>query len=147
MRRIFLNDFGRLRSGWRVLLFCAAVIVAYLLLDTVLRIGYVLLVNFGPSRPYALFIADFIFRITMLSSALGAGYLCSRWLESLPWRSLGLTLHHGWLRDLLIGCAIGFASLAVAVGIAAAGGGLRFSFGGGSGVVLPLLRSLVASLA
>ena len=146
MRRIFLNDVGRMRSGWRALLFCAAVAVISILLATVLRFGYVLLLNFGPSRPYAPFVADLIFRFTILGTALGAGYLCARWLENLPWRSLGLTFHQGWVRDLLIGCAIGFAALAVAVGIAAAAGGLRFSFDGGSGVAMPLLRSFVGTL-
>ncbi|HEV2834162.1 MAG TPA: CPBP family intramembrane glutamic endopeptidase [Pyrinomonadaceae bacterium] len=146
MRRIFLNDVGRLRSGWRALLFGSAVVVIFILLDTVLRIWYVMLVNFGPSRPYAPFIADLIFRFTALGTALGAGYLCARWLENLPWRSLGLTFHQGWFRDLLIGCAIGFAALVLAVGIAAAAGGLRFSFDGGSGVAMPLLRSFVGTL-
>jgi CAAX protease family protein len=146
MRRIFLNEVGRLRSGWRALLFCCAVFVIDYLLVTVLRVLYAFLINFGPSHPYANPIADLVYRFIILGEALGAGYLCVRWLEGLPWRSLGLTLHHGWLRDLLIGSAIGFVSLAVAVGIAAAGGGLRFSFGGGRAVVLPMLRSLVVSL-
>ncbi|HYN25029.1 MAG TPA: CPBP family intramembrane glutamic endopeptidase, partial [Pyrinomonadaceae bacterium] len=52
----------------------------------------------------------------------------ARLLEGLPWRSLGLSLHAGWFRDLLAGSAIGIASLALAAAIATAGGGLRFSF-------------------
>jgi membrane protease YdiL (CAAX protease family) len=142
MRNIFLNDAGRLRSGWRVLLFCLAFVAILLLLATGLRIWYALLHNFAPSIPHADFIANMIFRLTMLIAALGAGYFCARVLEGLPWRSLGLTFHTGWLRDLLIGCAIGFASLAVAVGIAATAGGLHFSFGG---VGMALVRSLVGS--
>ena len=51
------------------------------------------------------FISDVIYRVSLLlASALGAGYLCARLFEGLPWRSLGLTLHAGWFRDLVIGC-------------------------------------------
>jgi len=143
MRNIFFNDFGRLRSGWRTLIFVGAFLAVLFLLASILRGGYLLLHDFGPLRPFAGFIADLIFRFTLLIAALGAGYLCARYLEGLPWRSLGLTLHHAWLRDLCVGFAIGFMALAVAVGIATAAGGLRFSFGG-SGAIGPLLRSLVA---
>lgn len=142
MHRIFLNEFGRLRSGWRVLLFAFAFVAALLLLATVLRVAYVVLVNVGPTVPGQAFVADAIFRITLLVAALGAGYLCARLLEGLPWRSLGLTFHRNWFRDLLLGSAIGFAALVVAVVIATAAGGLRFSFGG-SGVAI--IRSLVGS--
>jgi membrane protease YdiL (CAAX protease family) len=64
-------------------------------------------------------------------------------LEQLPWRSLGLTLHPGWFRDLLIGSAIGFATLVVAVAIAMLGSGLRFSLNGAS--LALILRSLIGS--
>ena len=154
MRKIFINDFGRLRSGWRLLIFVLVFFAILFLLATLLRVAYFALVQFGPTIPHADFIADAIFRLTLMLAALGAGYVCVRWLEGLPWRSLGLTLHPDWLRDLLMGFAIGFTSLAIAVGIATAAGGLRFSFAGAtmSGAILrtfisttPLL--FVAALA
>ena len=145
MRAIFFNDVGRPRSGWRVLIFCAAFLAIGFVFATILRVIYLVVHEVGPATPYLALVADLIFRIMTLVAALGAGYLCTRWLESLPWRSLGLTFHQGWLRDLVIGCATGFAALVMAVGIATAAGGLRFSFGGGSGVITPLLRSLVGS--
>ncbi|HVF24130.1 MAG TPA: type II CAAX endopeptidase family protein [Pyrinomonadaceae bacterium] len=144
MHRIFLNDFGRLRSGWRVLLFIFAFVAALFLLATVLRVAYLVLVNVGPSIPGQALVADAIFRLTMLIAALGAGYVCARLFEGLPWRSLGLTFHRSWLRDLLVGCTIGFAALAFAVVIATAAGGLTFTFGG-SGLVVAIIRSLVGS--
>jgi membrane protease YdiL (CAAX protease family) len=143
MRQIFFNQFGRLRSGWRALIFCGAFLAILLLITTVLRGIYVLLYQLGP-LPRLDFLPDFIFRVSLLLASLGAGYVCARWLEGLPWRSVGLTLHNGWLRDLVVGWVIGFVALAVAVGIAAAAGGLRFSFGG-AGAILPLVRSLVGS--
>jgi membrane protease YdiL (CAAX protease family) len=143
MRQIFFNEFGRLRSGWRTLLFCLVFLAILLLIVTILRGIYVALYELGPF-PRLGFLPDFIFRISLLTAALGAGYVCARGLEGLPWRSLGLAFHQNWLRDLLVGFVIGFVALAVGVGIAAAAGGLRFSFSG-DGVILLMLRSLVGS--
>jgi membrane protease YdiL (CAAX protease family) len=145
MRQIFFNDFNRLRSGWRVLLFILACLAIYYPLSVVLWIVYVAVRESGPWARTLYFVPDLIYRCILLICGLGAGYVCARFVEGLPWRSLGLTLHLGWLRDLLIGCAIGFVSLAVAVGIAVAAGGLRFSFTDSS-TILPLAKSLIGSL-
>jgi membrane protease YdiL (CAAX protease family) len=143
MRKVFLNKVGRFRSGWRVLLFAFTFFAIFFLIATFLWIGYTIFFNVGgPSIPYGAVLADLVFRVNILVAALGAGYICARLFEGLPWRSLGLTFHQGWLRDLLLGCVIGFAALAVAVVIATAAGGLRFSLGGS---VLGIIRSLVGS--
>jgi membrane protease YdiL (CAAX protease family) len=141
MPNIFTTEFGRLRSVWRAALFVAAFVAIQLVLTIILRGIYVTLFQLG-SLPRLAFLPDFIFRVSLLIAALGGGYVCARWLEGLPWRSLGLTFHQNWLRDLLVGFAIGFVALAVGVGVAAAGGGLRFSF---DGAILPTVRSLVGS--
>jgi membrane protease YdiL (CAAX protease family) len=127
VQRIFINEFGRLRSGWRLVMFVFSFLAALLLLTTVLRIAYLVLLNVAPQLFPATFLPEIISRLGLLAAALGAGYLCVRLFEGLPWRSLGLTLHVGWLRDLIIGSAVGVASLVVAVGIAAGASGLRFS--------------------
>ena len=143
MRTVFLNEVGRLRSGWRVLLFAFAFFAIFFLIATFLWIGYVIFANAGgPAIPYGAVLADLAFRLNLLVAALGAGFICARLFEGLPWRSLGLTFHNGWLRDLLLGCVLGFATLAVAVGIATAAGGLRFSLGGSA---LGMIRSLGGS--
>src|SRR5690349_1490594 len=144
MRRIFINDFGRLRSGWRLLIFVLVLIAVLFLFATLLRVAYLAFVQYEPTIPHIDFIADVIFRLTLMLAALGAGYICARWLEGLPWRSLGLVFHHDWLRDLLVGFALGFTSLAVAVGIAVAGGGLRFSFSG-SAMTGAILRAFIGT--
>jgi uncharacterized protein len=128
MREIFINEFGRLRSGWRLLIYILAVIAVSLFLVTVQRIIYVNVVEMGLRIPHADFIWDFVYRSSVLATALVAGYLCALVLERLPWRSLGLTLHTHWLRDLVIGSATGFAFIVIAVAIAKLGGGLHFSF-------------------
>ena len=141
---IFFNEFGRLRSGWRMIFYFLAFIAASLLLVTILRAGFVIGRELAPSFRYAAFFSELTYRFSILAAALGAGYLCCRLLEGLPWRSLGMTLHEGWLRDLAIGSAIGFAALALAVGIATVPGGLKFSFAGGP-MLLAIGKSLVSS--
>ena len=152
MRKIFVNEYGRLRSGWRLLLYFLTIIAVSLLLTVVLRAGYALVIRTGLALPRATFVYEMLYRLSLLAAALIAGYLCARFLEGLPWRSLGLTFHRGWLRDLLIGSAIGVASLAVAVVIARLGKGLHFSFGYSfAGIAKSLIGSIplliVAALA
>ena len=127
MHRVFINDYGRLRSGWRLVIYVFAFIAASYLIATGLRVAYLLLVGVIPQISRLDFLANLIFRLGLLGAALIAGYLCVRVFEGLPWRSLGLTLHPGWFRDLVIGAAVGFATLVVAVAIAATAGGLNFS--------------------
>ncbi len=143
MLKLFINEYGRLRSGWRVVIFVFAFIAALLLLVTVLRAFYVVFLELVPQAPQSRLIPEVIYRVSLLIAALGVGYLCARFLEGLPWRSLGMTLHAGWFRDLVIGCVIGFVSLAIAVGIAAAGNGLKFSINDAS--LLALGRSMLGS--
>jgi hypothetical protein len=141
MRQIFINEFGRLRSGWRLLIFIGAVITLTFAIATILR---VILIVIGPHARsnVTVYVAELVFRAGLLASALGAGYICVRFLEGLPWRSLGLTFHTGWLRDLVFGFATGFAALVVAVAIASRG--LHFSLGSAGWPAI--IRSMVASL-
>ena len=145
LRYIFLNEVGRLRSGWRLLIFILAYIAISLVLVTIGRGIFLIAMAAVPQLPHSNFIADVIFRLGLLLTALIAGYLCVRYLEGLPWRSLGLTLHPGWFRDLIFGFAVGFVSLAIAVGIATAGKGLSFSLN--AAAVASLARSMLGSFA
>jgi uncharacterized protein len=126
-QQIFINSAGRLRSGWRVLIFIVVYVALLFLLSTVVRVGYAVGLQLAPGRRLGGFTEDLIFRLILLVSSLLAGYLCNRWLEGLPWRALGLTLHPRWWSDFAIGSLIGVASLGLATAIAAAGGGLRFT--------------------
>ena len=145
MHKLFINEYGRLRSGWRAAIFVFAFTAALFILVTVLRAFYAVFLAVAPDPPRSLLIPQVIYRVSLLSAALGAGYLCARFLEGLPWRSLGQTLHAGWFRDLVIGCVVGFVSLALAVGIAAAGNGLQFSIN--NAPLLALARSMLGSAA
>jgi membrane protease YdiL (CAAX protease family) len=127
LRQVFFNRVGRLRSGWRVLIFIGVYWLLIVALSATARLGFAV-----AHRTLGHGLGDYaenvVFRLLLLLPALAAGYFCVRLLEGLPWRALGLSAHTGWLRDLLIGSAIGIASLTVAAAIATAGGGLTFTF-------------------
>lgn len=124
-----------------MLIFVLAFAAALFIVTTVLRAVYLAVLLIVPERSYGAFVANVIYRFSLLAAALGAGYFCVRLLEGLPWCSLGLAFHRGWFRDLVIGSAIGFASLVVAVAIAFKG--LSFSFTE-AGLALTI-RSLIGS--
>ncbi len=124
-----------------MLIFVLAFIAVSFLIATVLRAGLAVVTAFVPEIPHPEFIAELIFRTGLLGAALVAGYLCTKFLEGLPWRSLGLTFHTGWFRDLAIGFAVGFGSLLIAVAIASKG--LHFSF---TTAGLATVKSLIGSL-
>ncbi|MDT5063772.1 MAG: protease family protein [Acidobacteriota bacterium] len=124
---IFLNQTGRLRSGWRLAVFCVfylailglsiQLIKALLLLapDT---FGPVLESNWG-------FVVQAVF--LLIVPAVLAGWACSKFLEDLPARALGWGLQTGWLRDFLSGSLVGVASLLFAAAIATFSGGFHFA--------------------
>jgi membrane protease YdiL (CAAX protease family) len=130
IRTIFINDAGRLRSGWRLLSFIILLYLSLLVLGGVVWAAYALLIDLAPSFRSRSFIQELIFRGITLIAALGVGYLCGRWLEGLPWRALGASLHKGWLRHLLIGSLVGILTLAFATVVATVAGGLSFSVSG-----------------
>lgn len=143
LKQVFFNRVGRLRSGWRVLLFIVIYWLLTIALSAIARLGFAVafrILGHGLGG-YA---ENVVFRFILLLPALGAGYVCARILEGLPWRALGLSFHTGWLRDLLIGSAVGIASLTVAAAVAAAGGGLTFRFSG-RGALLQVGQTLIFS--
>ena len=127
LHKIFLNEYGRLRSGFRFLIFAFAFIFITLGVTVAIGVAYAGLHNVVPSFPYADFFQRLIGKLPDLLAALIGGYLCTRVLEGLPWRALGLTLHQRWAWDFVVGSIIGIISLALAAIIAIVGGGLKFS--------------------
>ena len=141
---VIFNKFGRLRSGWRLAIYILAFIALWVLLETFVRIIYLAGRTLIPSSPYASYFANVAYRFTLLGAGLGAGYFCVRLLENLPWRSLGLTFHQRWVKDLTVGTAIGVAAVVFAVAIATAAGGLQFTFIGND-MLLAAGRSLLTA--
>lgn len=141
---VIYNKVGRLRSGWRLAIYILAFIALWILLETFVRIIYLAGRTLIPSYPYASYFANVAYRCTLLGAGLGAGYFCVRLLENLPWRSLGLTMHQRWVKDLMVGTAIGVAAVVFAVAVATAAGGLQFTFIGND-MLLAAGRSLLTA--
>lgn len=111
------DDRGRLRSGWRFAIFCAGFTALFIFLGS----AVFALPAAPPVDVYRL--AE---RSIMLASALIVGWLCAKYLENLPFRSLGASFTKGWFRHLILGLLVGAGSLGFAVLIAYLLGGLRF---------------------
>jgi uncharacterized protein len=144
LKNIFINSAGRLRSGWRLLVFLLVYLCILFLLSSLARLAYAVAVNLVPQRIGADYFQNVIFRFVLLISALAAGFICTRWLEGLPWRAMGLWFHSGWLRDFIVGTLIGIFSLALATAIATIGGGLTFTISGRA-VLVQVFATLVFS--
>lgn len=143
IHQLFINSAGRLRSGWRLLIFLLLFVAMLFVIGSAARIAYAIVIQVVPNPRLGSYLENVLFRLTFLAASLVAAFVCTRWLEGLPWRTIGLALHAGWLRDFLIGSVIGIASLALATGIATAGGGLTFTIF--SGDFLQVVRTLVFS--
>ena len=143
MHSFFINDAGRLRSGWRLLIYTFPFLFLTTVWEIVVRQLRDLTTALGWQIPRRDFVFQSTFRTGLLVIAIGLGYVCAKALEELPWRSLGLTFHKGWLRDLVIGFAVGWGSLVLAVAIASRGLSFSFNPDGFRPVVISLIGSLV----
>ena len=136
----FINENGRLRSGWRFLIFVLLFIAFIMGSDALL-----FFVRFS-TLPHGDYVSEVVHRTFLIVCALLAGFLTARFIEGLPWRSLGLCFHRRWFFDLFMGSLVGLLTLALAVGIAAAAGGLKFSLSGRE-VMFAVVKSLITSAA
>jgi membrane protease YdiL (CAAX protease family) len=118
---VFGSD-GRIRSGWRFAIFACGFIFIASVCGFIL--SRVLSPNAGLVGSTTTFIA---FDAAILVPALVVGWLCTRYLDKLPFRSLGASFTGGWLRHFVVGAGIGAVTLSIAVLIAFIFGGLTFS--------------------
>jgi membrane protease YdiL (CAAX protease family) len=127
---IFFNDAGRLRSGWRLLIFAGVYLVVLSIFGTLFRVA----LSFIPESVSGPFLASawgwVIQGLILFVSGALVGWGCLALLESLPLRALGWARHQGWLRDLVMGSLVGAASLVLAALVAFAVGGFHFTFAG-----------------
>ena len=125
LRDVFVDDDGRLRSGWRCAIFAAGFVLLTALLVMMLS------VMAGPDLlggPNGLVANLTIGNFAILLSALFVGWLCNRFLDRMPFSALGASFKGGWLKDLALGLVLGALTLCFAVGIAAVAGGESFTF-------------------
>ena len=142
---ILFNEAGRLRSGWRLLLFAGLYMVALSLLGVLFRLALLLVVPHQAAGSLLGGAWGWIVQAALLFvPATLVGWGCGALLEGLPLRALGWALHRGWARDLLFGSLIGAASLVLAGAIAAAPGGFHFTLTG-IGMWPMVAKTLVSS--
>ena len=140
---IIYNSAGRLRAGWRFLLFAfAALFLAFLLGPAVFVVLAALRDVTGVRDGRVGLIAQ---SLVFLATALGVGWACNRVVEGLPFRALGCTFHRGWLRDLFFGALAGALSITLAAALCTAAGSYTFTFTPATDSVGPVARTLISS--
>lgn len=119
---ILFDAADRLRSGWRFLVYAFGIIcLGFVLAGIAGAILYALSLSEGPATP--------IISFSMLTAAaLFVGWLCGKYLEKLPFRTLGAAFADRWLRNLVIGLVLGGLTFGLAAGLGVLSGGLSFRF-------------------
>lgn len=139
---IFINENGRLRSGWRFLIFLLTVLFVSSFFGAVVReILYRLPIGFDENSLLSFIYPNFI----LLTTAVFVGWLCGKFLENLPFRALGCWFTKNWLKDLSFGLILGAVSILFAALIGMFFGGLSFQLNranGQSAILLTLGVSL-----
>lgn len=141
MNQVLFDRFGRLRSGWRFAIFFGLFVVA---VSIIVAAAGTLAIAAGVDPQEDLLILTFLSSVISLAIVLVLGWACGKVLENLPFKALGASFTKWWLKDLLLGLALGAAAVVIAVGIAAIFGGLSFEFNEEAGGTI--LMAAIASL-
>ena len=119
------NSFGRLRSGWRFLVFVIVFIFAFIAANTAVHFG---LIGIG-IRETELSIYRFVFaNLATLLLTIGLAFFCGRFFEELPFKALGISMTKNWLKNLILGIIYGVASISTCCLISIFFGGLSLEF-------------------
>jgi len=127
---IFINEYGRLRSGWRFTIFFLALFLLLGVLGAAVgAILYVLPINFSEKSLLGFIVPQFV----LAAAAILLGWLCGKYLEALPFRALGAWFTKNWLKDALLGLLWGAASIGLAALTLALLGATTFDFNQSAG--------------
>lgn len=123
IKDFFLNSYGRLRSGWRFLIFLFVFIFITLPVTETIQ-AFLRTLPPAYSQNLLLTFLTPVFIFIIASTFLGwiFGYL----LEDLPFRALGWTFSVSWFKELIIGFIIGALSICLAALLGVVFGGLSF---------------------
>jgi membrane protease YdiL (CAAX protease family) len=123
VKELFLNKYGRVRSGWRA----SSYLFTFLIL-ALAPVGFVLMMVADLPVSESTFAALRLMAPSLVYAAVAIllGWLYGRTLEALPFRALGVALVKGGLRHLLLGLTIGAIAFLIAIIFAAASGSLSF---------------------
>jgi membrane protease YdiL (CAAX protease family) len=132
--RLFVRD-GRLRSGWRVILYLVCYVLGLLVVQTPIVGLYVArLLAQGLNTPASLMEAlqpsqlpmwlDTALKVAELLMALALTYLLGRLVDRRAFAGFGFRLTPGWAGDLILGGALGAGQMLLVVAVEWAGGWL-----------------------
>jgi hypothetical protein len=152
LRRIVVwSGDGRLRAGWRLLLFLVALVVAGVAASAIIRLlGLPSLRDAeGVLRPGTLLVRSLV----LTAAVLGATAVLLRLVERRPLSTIGLPLDAPWVRSLACGLVLGASPVVLLVAVLVAAGHAEIGVGTvssatalGSWLALVLALALVSSL-
>jgi membrane protease YdiL (CAAX protease family) len=141
VHQLIFDRGGIPRSGFRLAIFLMVWILFSGILGVIAIASLRTFYHDQPSRSCEFAVGSF----ASLVATLAASWLCGRWLEHIPFNSLGASFARGWLRNLGLGLAIGGLSLGLAVALAMIFGQLSFEINRGTEPI-KLLSGLATSL-
>jgi uncharacterized protein len=112
MRRLFFNSAGRLRSGWRLLLFVLSLATAAILAALVAR-----LLRLSPQRASGVIqpVPMFVTGLLVIGVVLGVLWLIFRFVERRRLATMGIPLGGPWLKGLGAGLLLGATPVSLLV--------------------------------
>jgi hypothetical protein len=143
MNKIFFDDQGTIRSGWRAAVF----LIAFALIATVLIVASIAVLAVLPLGESASAQLAFVIPFAVSTFvALVLGWLCAKFFEKLPYQSLGASFTNGWFAHLAVGLAVGAVTFIFAIIVVVASGSMSFSFNAASAtsaIATTLLTTLI----
>jgi membrane protease YdiL (CAAX protease family) len=140
LKSIFVGRSNILRSGWRFAVFFIAFIVLAVAFGGVAQ---TLLISANISTDEGSMSSLVVNAVFSLIPALLIGWLCGKLLEGLPFRALGAWFTRFWAMHLILGLVMGTATIGLAVLIAVAFGGLRFTLNPSQEILITLAVSFM----
>lgn len=143
INQTIFNQFGRIRSGWRVLIFLLVFVLVSTFFGALINL---LFFNsaFGLNTGN---LSRFVFpNVVLLIVSIFVGWLCGKILENLPFRALGCWITKNCLKDFLFGLILGALSILFATLTAIIFGGMRIELNRTSDATA-ILTTLGVSLA
>jgi membrane protease YdiL (CAAX protease family) len=111
-KRLFFNRFGHFRVLWRMAIYVAAFVVLGI------TINWLVSLIIGKDSEQEIF--SWVFGLKLIARSLPfllAAFLVLKLVDRRPFALLGFHFRRGWLRELLVGMAIGFVLVTLLVGV------------------------------
>lgn len=142
INQTIFNRFGRVRSGWRLLIFLLGFVIVSTIIGALINLLFFNpLLNLNTGN-----ISRFVFpNVVLLTVSIFVGWLCGKILENIPFRALGCWFTQNWLKDFLLGLLLGALAILFAALIAIVFGGMTIEpnrTNGSAAILITLAISL-----